>query len=142
MELQLHSFGWRVLVALSTTVGLPVTISAAATLAATSDDGNAVADTSLPCAPTRQAAEPLMPFINQHPITESLSLYVHLVMCIQTCVAESSRKPEYEAHLVFEKNAKECFALRTDSLELTHTAGTEPAGPELIWRRQRASRLR
>ena len=60
MELQLHSFGWRVLVALSTTVGLPVTMSAAATLAATSDDGNSVADTSLPSAPTRQAAELLV----------------------------------------------------------------------------------
>ena len=60
MELQLHSFGWRVLVALSTTVGLPVTMSAAATLAATSDDGNAVADTSLPSAPTRQTAELLV----------------------------------------------------------------------------------
>ena len=45
MELQLHSFGWQVLVALSSTVGLPVTMSAAATLAATSDDGNSVADT-------------------------------------------------------------------------------------------------
>ena len=66
MELQLHSFGWRVLVALSTTVGLPVTMSAAATLAATSDDGNAVADTSLPCAPTRQAAELLVHGTEMH----------------------------------------------------------------------------